>query len=228
MRAAQPLGVLEDLRADRVPAGRLAGTRVTVTRWAWASPFLMLGQGGAFSLLCRRAPLRRRLTVAVAFGLAGTMTNLVHALGHLLSSRLTGAPMDELVVTATRIVNVYRGDQTGYPPRVHLGRAVGGPAANLALAALCFFAGRCLPAGPARASAWLLAAQNGAAGVLALLPIPTADGEVIWRELGRLRANRPLRTRRQASPGEAASAPQRPCISPAALAPSNSGENDGS
>lgn len=227
MSVARPLGVLEDLQADRVPVGWLAGTRVMVTRWAWASPFLMLGQGVAFSLLCRRAPLRRRLTVAVAFGLAGTATNLVHALGHLLSSRLAGAPMDELVVTATRIVNVYQGDQTGYPPRVHLGRAVGGPAANLALAALCFVTGHRLPAGPARAGAWLLAAQNGAAGVLALLPIPTADGEVIWRELGRLRADRPLRTRLRASVGEAASAPRSPRCRPAALAASNSEGNDG-
>ena len=59
------------------------------------------------------------------------ISTLVHALGHILGGKLVRSPMDELLLTATRGVNIYSGDQRDVRSFVHLGRALGGPVLNL-------------------------------------------------------------------------------------------------
>jgi hypothetical protein len=56
----------------------------------------------------------------------------VHAFGHITTARMVEAPMDTLLVTPVRTFTLY--DDTG-DPVTHdqdVGRAIGGPAANLA------------------------------------------------------------------------------------------------
>ncbi len=78
-----------------------------------------------------------------------------------------------------------------YPGYVHLGRALGGPLLNLIVAGL-FYAGLpLLPSGIGYDIAARLVSVNLFFGLGALLPLPSVDGEVIWREL-----LRPLRKRR--------------------------------
>lgn len=45
--------------------------------------------------------------------------------------------MDEFVITATRDVNLYHGDQSLIPGYVHLVRSLGGPIFNLFVAGVC-------------------------------------------------------------------------------------------
>lgn len=130
---------------------------------------------------------RAWLAAATTFAVAGQVANLVHAAGHVVGGRLVGAPMDELLLTGTRIATIYRGEQAGLPPRVHLGRALGGPAANLALALLLTLPAALLPAGRGREIVRLLLNQTLLAGLGALLPLPSVDGEVVWREVRRQR-----------------------------------------
>jgi Zn-dependent protease len=109
----------------------------------------------------------------------------VHALGHIVGGKLVSSPMDELLLTATRGVNIYHGDQNALPGRVHLGRSLGGPAMNLlaglGLLALTPGAG----AGPGEALLARVMAVNLFMGVGSFLPIPSVDGAVIWREVVR-------------------------------------------
>ena len=71
---------------------------------------------------------------AALYIVAVDMATLFHAFGHILGGKLVRSPMDELLFTATRGVNIYHGDQSAYPSRVHLGRALGGPLFNLLIA----------------------------------------------------------------------------------------------
>jgi Zn-dependent protease len=87
--------------------------------------------------------------------------------------------MDELLVTMTRDVNLYYGDQSRFPPWVHLARSIGGPAANLAAAGLLF----ALAPGSPDALLSQLAEMNLYFGLITLLPLPSVDGEEIWRRV---------------------------------------------
>ena len=180
-------GVVEESEAARrIRLGRLWGVPVVATPWAWLSPVLVAGLALLLTLPRRGLSPRQRLTATLAITSAGQLANLVHAAGHVAAGRLVGAPMDELLLTGTRIVNIYHGDQAAYPPPVHLARALGGPVANLLLAALTAWLVR--QTGDDRFGvARPLVAVSLVAGLGALLPLPSVDGEVIWRELTRSR-----------------------------------------
>ena len=124
---------------------------------------------------------------AAVYALALYLTNVLHSLGHIVAGRIAGAPMHILLLTSTRDVTLYPADPSSYPVGVRVGRSLGGPAANIGVALLCF-----TMAAPLRAP-WLesFAIVNLAVGVWTLCPIPTMDGWVIWRGLfrGRPRAH---------------------------------------
>jgi len=84
---------------------------------------------------------------------------------------------------ATRDVNLYHGDQSLIPGHVHLVRSLGGPIFNLLIAGLC----SALAIGIAP-SFWSdlvasLISTNQFFGFGSFFPLPSVDGEVIWREL---------------------------------------------
>jgi Zn-dependent protease len=95
----------------------------------------------------------------------------------MISSKLAGAPMSYLLVTATRQVTIYEGDQSQFPPRVHITRAIGGPIANIAAGVIGLLLTTIIGATPAL----LYFTIVNLLAVFALLPIPTVDGEVIWK-----------------------------------------------
>lgn len=181
--------ILENLDTVRhIPVGRVWGVPVSVTPWIWLHPVVFSGLHLALGALGPRQTLAEALQSSVAFVVGVAVGTLVHALGHIVGGQLVRSPMDELLLTATRGVNLYHGDQSAVPGRVHLGRAVGGPALNLLFAGL-------LAAG----LGWLL--PGGVGGLLGqtlnsvvstslyiglgglLLPLPSVDGWVIWREV---------------------------------------------
>lgn len=181
-------GFLEDLDSTRrLPIGRIGRVRLAATPTAWLQPLLFFAVGVGLTFLPGRlpwdAPLGARLADALAFAVAGLVANVAHALGHVATGTLAGSPMDELLVTATRDANVYLGDQSAVPGRVHVARAVGGAVGNLAVAGLAYAVLAALPgAHPVLAR---VAGVNLFCGVGSFLPLPSVDGEVLWREARR-------------------------------------------
>jgi hypothetical protein len=91
--------------------------------------------------------------------------------------------MDDLLITATRGINLYHGDQSLIPGHVHLVRSLGGPIFNLFVAGLCsIFASLVSPGFWTDLLASLIS-TNLFFGLGGFLPLPSVDGEVIWREL---------------------------------------------
>lgn len=180
---------LDDLDHVRhILIGRLGRVQIAVTPTVWLQLPFFFGLGLALTFLPGRLPLgtvlAARIADALTFTVAGLLANTVHGLGHVVTGTLAGSPMDELLLTSTRDANIYRGDQSAIRSRTHIARASGGPLANLVSAGLAFALLRVVGGGqhPYLARS---AGLNLAFGLGALLPLPSVDGEVIWRELWR-------------------------------------------
>ncbi len=171
-------------RAPRRRLFTLMGVRWEATPRAWMSPFLAAGLGLAAAFAARSgAPIGSRILAGIGYGVSLYAAVIIHAAGHIVSGRAVGSPMAANIVTATFHLNQYAEPAGPLPAHVHIGRALGGPLANLIIGLGAIGLSSILP------SAWLasFSLANLAFGALAFLPIPTIDGEVIWRELLRLR-----------------------------------------
>lgn len=181
-------GVLENLRTTpRIQIGRLWGVALQATPIAWLSPAIFFTLHFLLNLFNTQLTLNQRLTQSLLFTIVVELASIIHALGHILSGKLVRSPMDALLITATRYVNIYEGDQSQIPSRVHIGRAAGGPLINLIAAALAYL----LILTPAQAALTPAFAErflsiNLFFGLGGLLPLPSIDGGVIWREVWRL------------------------------------------
>ena len=182
---SRPLGVIEDIdQVRRIPIGRFWGIRLTVTPIAWLGPIIFFGLGFGVTLLTRpELSLAERVSTNVLSALAVELGILAHAFGHILSGKLIGSAMDELLMATTRDINLYYGDQSGYPSRVHIVRSLGGPVFNLVLLVVLAALYPTMTGSPARELVGYLVSVNTVLGVGSFLPIPSVDGEVIWREV---------------------------------------------
>lgn len=179
----RPLLIFEDLRTT--PRRRLFivfGVEWLATPYAWLSPpfFCLLGIAAALVGNAGRS-LTFRLLAGVVYGLMLYACNTIHSLGHILGGTLLGAPMNALLLTATRDVNVYLGSRAEVPLRIRMGRAVSGPLLNLLTGVVLIVAGWALHGG------WLtvFGCFNLGVSLWTLCPIPTMDGCVIWGGLFR-------------------------------------------
>jgi hypothetical protein len=120
-----------------------------------------------------------RLTLGLTYGVMLFLINILHSFGHILSGKLVGAPMDANLVTATRHVNMYFGDQDKYSRWIHIGRALGGPVFNILVGAATLMLWR-LSGGDYLVA---FANLNVIIGLATLAPIPSLDGWVIWGRL---------------------------------------------
>jgi Zn-dependent protease len=107
------------------------------------------------------------------------LTNALHSLGHSLAGKLLGAPLDGILLTATRNVNVHRQDQFRFSKGIRIGRALGGPLSNILFGLIGLILWQLF----AREVLLLFAWFNFAIGIFTLCPIPSLDGWVIWGEL---------------------------------------------
>jgi Zn-dependent protease len=159
----------------------LAGTPVQADASAPLSAGWLLGL--CWLLIGERYPAygvaRRGLLSLIWLGL-GYGVFFVHSLGHVLSSRAIGAPMDVLVINAVHWVTLYFNN--GVDPQAHLGRAAGGPVAN-ALAMLVTRRLRpVIPVGPlGRDLLDTFFLFNAALLAAALLPTPSFDGGALLK-----------------------------------------------
>src|SRR5262245_36561394 len=131
-------GIIEDVdTVRRIPIGRFWGVKLLVTPLTWLGPFVFFGLHLLLNLGNSDLNLTDRLYAALLFALAVEITTTFHAFGHILSGKMVHGAMDELLITATRDVNLYHGDQSLIPGYVHLVRSLGGPLFNLLVAGLC-------------------------------------------------------------------------------------------
>ena len=117
--------------------GDVLDVEVAVTRGWWVQPLGMVLGGQLLGRLFGSTTHRRRSGLGFTAGMAAA--GMVHALGHITTARMVEAPMDMLLVTPMRTFTLY--DDTGetITPDQHRGRAIGGPAANLAAGFGAFF-----------------------------------------------------------------------------------------
>jgi Zn-dependent protease len=171
--------VFEDHQSvPRVRLFRALGVDWTLTPRGWLVVPAFIPLGVIPGLLFYEGTFAERLSVGATAGLVVVASLLLHELGHVISARLAGGPMREILIAAVRPLTLYH-DLAEPPGRVHIGRAIGGPAMNLAVGVslLSLWGVGFVPA--------FAALFNVALGLVSLLPIPSVDGEVIWREVRR-------------------------------------------
>lgn len=184
-------GIIEDIETvRRIPIGRFWGVRLLVTPITWLGPFVFFGLHFLINLLNPDFGLTDRVYQSLLFTIAVEITTVLHAFGHILSGKMVNSAMDELLITATRDVNLYHGDQTIVPGHVHLVRSLGGPVVNLIVAGLLSAFSGGMETGFGSGLVASLISTNRFFGFGGFLPLPSVDGEVIWRELLRPIYNR--------------------------------------
>src|SRR5688500_6522127 len=121
-------GIIEDIdTVHRISIGRFRCVNLVITPITWLGPFVFFSLHFLLNLLNPDLRLTDRLYQSLLFTIALEITTVLHAFGHILSGKMVNSAMDELLITATRDVNLYHGDQNIVPSHVHLIRALGGP-----------------------------------------------------------------------------------------------------
>jgi len=177
-------GFIEDLDTVRhIPLGKFWGIELSITPITWLSPVVFFLLGLLLNALRPGMSLTGTLYKAGVFVIGVEISTLVHAFGHILGGKLVRSPMDELLLTATRGVNIYSGDQNALPGYVHLGRALGGPILNLLAATVALGLQTLVVIGFSTDVLGAIASTSLFMGVGGFAPLPSVDGQVIWREV---------------------------------------------
>ena len=151
--------------------------------WQFVPPKLIIGMVVAFIIL-PDLPLLEQVLTGLLFGGLLILVLALHILGHILSSKLVSPPMTEARITPILIETRYANDTESVSPRVHLVRSLGGPIINIVLGGISLII-LDITYNPALAFfAW----AKLAIAVIVLLPFPSVDGGVIWREIFRQRS----------------------------------------
>jgi hypothetical protein len=177
-------GILEDIdTVRRIPIGQFWGVKLLITPFTWLGPFVFFGLHFLLNVLNPNLGLTDRLYQSMLFTIAVEITTALHALGHIMSGKLVNSAMDELLITATRDVNLYHGDQSIVSGSVHLVRSSGGPVFNLIVAGILLILAPSLTPSFWSGLVASLISTNLFFGIGGFVPLPSVDGEVIWREL---------------------------------------------
>jgi hypothetical protein len=162
----------------------LFGVPFTATSdsWRFVPPKLVIGVFVAW-VTQMSEPVAAWLAWGLIYGVLLLGVLFLHILGHILISKLVSPPMTEARITPMLIQTRYDDDTLDTPGTTHLIRSLGGPLMTLLIGLLAFLAWRISD----NQAAGYFAAANFVILFIVLLPLPTVDGEVIWREIGRLR-----------------------------------------
>ena len=157
----------------------LFGTPYKGTKFYWLNPPLMIITGIIIAFIV--APVAdpiARIISGIVYGLILISASVIHSYGHITSSRRVGAPVTYILATMT--VSILHFDDTeDQPPRVHIGRAIGGPLASL----IAGLIGLVLYAIVQSHFLAFFAFINLLFFVLTISPLPSLDGAVILREM---------------------------------------------
>jgi Zn-dependent protease len=159
-----------------------------------ARPGDVVAQMGIFWLLLQVAKYSKRrwpaplrwMQAAIWFNMFQGADTL-HTIGHILSSRSVGAPMDAITTRLGIQTTVYHNNDV--TPEQHIGRAIGGPLASGAatLAGYLFWRGlRHIPVLGWLAKTWYT--TNAITLAAAMLPSPSCDGGALLRWIVKLQS----------------------------------------
>ena len=146
----------------------------------------------AAALLLLRLPFGDALLMGLAATVLHWVSGIWHDLGHAIAARLSGHSMIGLRLWTFFFINVYPSDEGELPPKVHVGRALGGPIASALLTVVFGIAAALAHQGSAMW--WLLMfgfLENLFVMTLqAFVPLGFNDGATLWKWVPRLlRAN---------------------------------------
>ena len=166
--------------------GTVFGVPLVVKGWS-GLPFTPLAAWGLLAWLAgRRDPQRtlaERLSVGGLMMVAALGSEWAHNLSHAAAARLTGKPMDALLVMfGMPLVIYYEPNDPSVTPRQHMIRSAGGPLFNtVGLLVSLLACARSAPGSAGREIAGAAAWMNGFIVMAGLTPIPGLDGEPILR-----------------------------------------------
>ncbi|MFV9506115.1 MAG: hypothetical protein AB4911_16310 [Oscillochloridaceae bacterium umkhey_bin13] len=139
-----------------------------------------LGAGLTSALVVALLRREQRIAWGFAAGMLWYTADAIHVSGHILSSRLVGAPMDA-VDFGWYPMSVYADHDV--TPQQHLGRASGSVSASLLAAIILFLLARCSTPPAIRYLLTIAAMQHGFLFGASMLPLPQVDGGVISTNL---------------------------------------------
>ncbi|MFN8489304.1 MAG: hypothetical protein U0350_17105 [Caldilineaceae bacterium] len=160
---------------------RFNGVPVVVKPAFWPIPILLFGF--LTWVAGRRRPQlswRQRLSVGLLAMPVALVADVGHALAHTVSARISGAPMDEILLYAGMPRTLYRNN--GVSPKTHIQRALGGPIFSLICSILSLLWWRRTVRGSTShelAEASLVAHSFILMG--SLTPLPIVDGGVMLK-----------------------------------------------
>jgi hypothetical protein len=170
-----------------IDLGTVAGLQLS------ARPSAAAGALGLWALLSSGAvgllhvpPRQAILGGLVATGLHYT-SELVHQFGHATAARWMGYPMTGVQLWGVLSTSVYPADEPILPARIHIGRALGGPAISLLLTGATTAAFVTLSPKDRTArlvGQWLILDNLGTFTLGALMPLGFTDGSTLlywWR-----------------------------------------------
>ena len=160
---------------------RFNGVPVVVKPDFWPIPILLFGFL-TWAVGRRRPQLSwlQRLGVGLLAMPVALVADVGHALAHTVSARMSGAPMDEILLYAGMPRTLYRNNAV--PPRTHIQRSLGGPIFSLICSMLSLLWWRSTARG---STSHELAEASLAAHSFILLgsltPLPIVDGGVMLK-----------------------------------------------
>ena len=150
--------------------------------WQFLPPKFMIGIVVAlFAAPVETIP--EKILIGILYGILLNFVLLLHIIGHILSSKFVSPAMTEARITPMLIQTRYDRDSNAIAPVVHLTRTIGGVLMNLTMGIVGYFIWQI---GNSQFAVFFMAA-NFVLMIFVLLPLPTLDGEVIWREIKNLR-----------------------------------------
>lgn len=143
-----------------------------------------LGAGLLSALVVALVTRERRVALGIAAGGLWYTADFAHVVGHIVSSKAVGAPMDA-VDFGLYPMSVYVNHDVS--PQQHIGRAGGGVAASLLATLVLLLLRSRVTNALARQLLAIAATQHGLLFVLSMLPVQLVDGGVIYANLLKLR-----------------------------------------
>lgn len=179
---SNPALVIEDVETvEKRKLFDLLNVEWYTTPQTWLSVPETLAAGYASALFFRlTGDIKNTMGWGLAFAGMLNAANFIHSIGHILGGKLVNDPMVANLMTATRHINIYDEENPERKPaKVHISRAAGGPVMNIAAGLLSLF----MTSTSGKKFLIFAGLINLGIGILSLLPLESADGEVIAREL---------------------------------------------
>lgn len=154
----------------------------------WSAPLWLVAMWGVVQAVARALGLPKRPAAIAATGLVAghVASDVVHQLGHAAAAELTGYPMSGMRFWGVYLSTSYPPDEPPLPPRTHITRALGGPAASALFSLALLAAARIARPGLARRLLWILCIENFVAFTLQMfVPLGFNDGSTLREWIGK-------------------------------------------